>query len=165
MVSTVRSPHPASPLAVSQDCKQCWSSRQYLDQNLNDGTFCHVFGACVTNNNGFWIYWHFFTITTTYNSSHIELILNYELRPLSDECSLEWESKLLYDLHFTANQFVLATSPLRLTTSKFIYQMNACGYSPYLTASLTRGWVCLLQLLLGLASAVILRSEFRGTHG
>jgi hypothetical protein len=27
-----------------------------------------------------------------------------------------------------------------------------------------RGWVCRLQLLLVLASAVILRSEFRGTH-
>jgi hypothetical protein len=32
------------------------------------------------------------------------------------------------------------------------------------TSSLTRGWVCRLQLLLALASAVILRSEFRGTH-
>jgi hypothetical protein len=30
--------------------------------------------------------------------------------------------------------------------------------------SLTRGWVCSLQLLLALASAVILRSESRGTH-
>jgi hypothetical protein len=29
---------------------------------------------------------------------------------------------------------------------------------------LTRGWVCRLQLLLALASAVILRSESRGTH-
>jgi hypothetical protein len=28
----------------------------------------------------------------------------------------------------------------------------------------TRGWVCSLQLLLALASAVILRSETRGTH-
>jgi hypothetical protein len=33
-----------------------------------------------------------------------------------------------------------------------------------LTFSLTRGWVCHLQLLLDLASAVILRSESRGTH-
>jgi hypothetical protein len=29
---------------------------------------------------------------------------------------------------------------------------------------MTRGWVCRLQLLLGLASAVILRSESSGTH-
>jgi hypothetical protein len=29
---------------------------------------------------------------------------------------------------------------------------------------MTRGWVCRLQLLLVLASAVVLRSESRGTH-
>jgi hypothetical protein len=51
---------------------------------------------------------------------------------------LEPESVLLYDLRFTANQFVLATSPLRLTASNFIFQMNTCGYSPYVTSSLTR---------------------------
>jgi hypothetical protein len=38
------------------------------------------------------------------------------------------------------------------------FQQNACGHSPYVTSSLTRGWVCRLQLLLVLASAVILRS-------
>jgi hypothetical protein len=62
-------------------------------------------------------------------------------------------------------QSVLATSPLRPTTRIFMFQMNICGYSPYVTFSLTmRGWVCRLQLLLVLASAVILRSDFRGTH-
>jgi hypothetical protein len=74
------------------------------------------------------------------------------------------ESELLYDWRFTANRFVLATSPLRITTINFIFQLNTCGYSPYVTSSLTRGWVCRLQLLLVLASAVILRSESRGTH-
>jgi hypothetical protein len=86
---------------------------------------------------------------------------------LSHDCNLtqlESESELLYDWRFTANQFVLATSPLRLTTNTFIFQLNICGYSPYATSSLTRGWVCRLQLLLGLASAVINRSESRGTH-
>jgi hypothetical protein len=71
--------------------------------------------------------------------------------------------ELLYDWRFTANQFVLATSPLRLTISNFIFQLNTCGYSPFVTSSLTRGWVCRL-LLLALASAVILRSESYGTH-
>jgi hypothetical protein len=41
----------------------------------------------------------------------------------------------------------LATSPLRLTTSNFIFQMNTCGYNHYVASSLTRGWVCRLQLL------------------
>jgi hypothetical protein len=76
----------------------------------------------------------------------------------------ESESELLYDWRFTVNQFVLATSPLRLTTCNFIFQLNTCGYSPYVTSFLTTEWVWRLQLLLVLASAVILRSESRGTH-
>jgi hypothetical protein len=67
------------------------------------------------------------------------------------------------DGHFTANQFVLAPSPLRIPTSIF-FQLKTCGNSPYVTSSLTRGRVCRLQLLLALASAVILRSESRRTH-
>jgi hypothetical protein len=65
---------------------------------------------------------------------------------------------------FTVNQFVWATSPLRLTTSNFIFQLSSCGYSPSVTSSLTRVWVCRLQLQLVLASAVILKSESRGTR-
>jgi hypothetical protein len=37
--------------------------------------------------------------------------------------------ELLYDWRFTANLLVLVTSPLRLTTSNFIFQLNACGYN------------------------------------
>jgi hypothetical protein len=55
------------------------------------------------------------------------------------------------------NQFVFALNPLRLTTSNFIFQLNTCGYSHYVTPSLTRGWVCCLQLLLAITTAVILR--------
>jgi hypothetical protein len=61
-------------------------------------------------------------------------------------------------------QSVLAPSPLRLTTS-ILFQLNTCGYSPYVTSSLTRWWVCRLQLLLVLVSTVILWSESRRTHG
>jgi hypothetical protein len=75
----------------------------------------------------------------------------------------ESQSELLYYWRFTANQFVFATSPLRLTTSNFIFKLNAYGYSPYVTSSLNGGWVCRLQLLLVLASAVILTSDSRGT--
>jgi hypothetical protein len=61
-------------------------------------------------------------------------------------------------------QSVRLGNKLLETTSNFIFQLNTCGYSPYVTSSLMRGWVCHLQLLLVLASAVILRSESRGTH-
>jgi hypothetical protein len=44
------------------------------------------------------------------------------------------------------------------------FQLSTCDHSPYVTSSLARGWVCRLQLLLTFASAVILRSESRGTH-
>jgi hypothetical protein len=60
-------------------------------------------------------------------------------------------------------QSVLATSPLRPTIRIFIFRLNTYGYSLCVTSSLKRGWVCRLQLLLGLASAVILRSESCGT--
>jgi hypothetical protein len=59
---------------------------------------------------------------------------------------------------------VFATSPLRPTIRIFIFQLNTCGYSAYITSSPTRGWVCCLQLLLVLASAVLLRSQSSGTH-
>jgi hypothetical protein len=46
----------------------------------------------------------------------------------------------------------------------FLPQLNTCVYSPYITSSLTRGWVCRLQSLLVLGSVVILRSESSGTY-
>jgi hypothetical protein len=46
----------------------------------------------------------------------------------------ESEPELLYDWLFTA------TSPSRLISSNFIFQLNTCGHSPYVTSSLTRGW-------------------------
>jgi hypothetical protein len=73
------------------------------------------------------------------------------------------ESELLYDWRFTANQFLLAIIPLRLTTSIF-FQLNTCGHNPYVASTVARGWVCRLQLLLVLASAVILISESHLTH-
>jgi hypothetical protein len=79
------------------------------------------------------------------------------------ESESESESELLYDCRFTANQFILALSPLRPATSIF-FQLNTCGYSLYITSSLTRGWVCRLQLLLVFAKAVIVESESCGTH-
>jgi hypothetical protein len=50
------------------------------------------------------------------------------------------------------------------TRPVFIFQVNTCSYIPYVISSLTRGWVCHLQLLIALTSAVILGSGSRGTH-
>jgi hypothetical protein len=61
--------------------------------STNTITFCLVFTATHAQKDGF--------------------------RTYSRVVSPESESELLYDWRFTANQFVLATSPLRLTTSIF----------------------------------------------
>jgi hypothetical protein len=42
--------------------------------------------------------------------------------------------------------------------------MKICGYSPYVIHSLMRGWFCRLQLLLDLASVVILGYKSCGIH-
>jgi hypothetical protein len=99
---------------------------------------------------------YFTDIANLYHESLCILLLN----PIKAES----ESESLYDWRFTANQFSLAKSPLRLTTTNFTFQLNTCGYCPYVTSSLTRGWVCRLQFQLVLASTAILRSESRGTH-
>jgi hypothetical protein len=71
---------------------------------------------------------------------------------------IESDSEWLYDRRFSANRFVLATSPLRITASNSVFQLNT-----YVTSSLTRGRVCRLQLLLVLASAIILWFDSLGT--
>jgi hypothetical protein len=53
------------------------------------------------------------------------------------------QSELICDWRFTAKQFILTPSPLRLTTGDFFFQLNPYGHSPYVT-SLTRKFVCLL---------------------
>jgi hypothetical protein len=59
--------------------------------------------------------------------------------------------------------YTVVSSPLRITTSNF-FQLNTSFHIPYVTSSLTREWVCSLQLLLVLATAVILPSDSRGTR-
>jgi hypothetical protein len=62
-------------------------------------------------------------------------------------------------------QSVRLGDKLHETLDKYLFfQLNTCGFSHYVTSCKTRGWVCRLQLLLVLASAVILRYESRGTH-
>jgi hypothetical protein len=45
----------------------------------------------------------------------------------------------------------LGAKPLQ-THDQYFFHLNTCGYSPYVTSSLMKGWVCRLQLLLALAS-------------
>jgi hypothetical protein len=109
--------------------------------------------------------WHRLLTVKIFSASRAEVLSSQT--PVQNSTELtksESESELLYDWRFTANQFVLGTSTLRLTTSNFIFQLNTCDYSPYVTSSLTRGCVCRLQLLLVFASAVIIRSESRRSH-
>jgi hypothetical protein len=44
------------------------------------------------------------------------------------------------------------------------FLFNSCDHSPYIMSSFTRGWVLLLQLLLSLASELILSPESRRAH-
>jgi hypothetical protein len=59
---------------------------------------------------------------------------------------------------------LLITEPLETQARIFFSRLNVCGLSPYISSSLTVGWVCHLQLLLALARAFILGSESRGTR-
>jgi hypothetical protein len=60
---------------------------------------------------------------------------NYLVAISSQLTQSQPEAELLYDWRFTDNQFVLATSPLRLTTSNFIFQLKTCGCIPYVIPS------------------------------
>jgi hypothetical protein len=113
-----------------------------------------------------WLALHSWTLNFWTLSSPLNEWLNSRMNSPEVNWTLEpeSESELLYNWQFTAKQFVLAPSPLRLTSSNFCFQMSTCGHSPYVTSSLTRGWFCRLQLPLILASAVILRSGSRETH-
>jgi hypothetical protein len=72
-------------------------------------------------------------------------------------------SELLYDWGFTAVSLSWRQS-LETHDQYFCFKLNTCAYSPYATSCLPREWVCRLQLLLVLASAVILRYESRRIH-
>jgi hypothetical protein len=65
------------------------------------------------------------------------------------------KSKLLYDWRFTANQFLLATTPRWPRPEVPPPQLNPWGNSPHVTSSLTRRWVCLLWTCLAFRQVYI----------
>jgi hypothetical protein len=105
------------------------------------------------------------SLVTAYNNGYSSVFaLNFSLNGGSLPTELLFRVWVTLPGRFTANQFVLATTPLRLSTSIFFFQLNTCFHSPYITSSLAKGWLCTLQFLLALASAVILRPNSRGTR-
>jgi hypothetical protein len=64
------------------------------------------------------------------------------------------ESKLLYDWQFTASQFFLASSPLRLMTRDFLFQLNPCSNSLYVNILSDEKMGLSLTNMLGLSSSV-----------
>jgi hypothetical protein len=146
----------------------------------------------MTNKTGYglddWIYWHLFTITTANNKwlSKTRSIPYWTTSALSSTVTdlVRFTNRSLLLLLLPWTPIVLQMNPsrvdsmLRPTVSWPVYlgikhqsgaydkifitvrqlQVCWCGVLP-----LTRRWVCRLQLLLVLASAVILGSESRGT--
>jgi hypothetical protein len=70
--------------------------------------------------------------------------------------------------YFMIGGLLPITSPWRQalwdSRSVFYFQLNTCDNSLHVTSSLTRGWVCHLQLLLALTSAIIFGSESVLSH-
>jgi hypothetical protein len=67
--------------------------------------------------------------------------------------------RVTYGLAVYRQSISFGDSPPETHDQRFL-----CGHSPYVISSLSRGWISRLQLLLALASGVVLRSEPRGTH-
>jgi hypothetical protein len=96
------------------------------------------------------------------------------LNSQSASLSSKSKSESLYDLRFTANQFALASSPLTPTSrdfpphlglvTKYLLLFDSYGLVFCGAPSLTRGRVCVLYMLLALASAVFLGPESLGTR-
>jgi hypothetical protein len=85
--------------------------------------------------------------------------LRYHLLLSPQNAYRESESQLFYELAVYRQSVRSGAKPLE-THDHYFFQLNTCCYNPYVTSSLTRGWVCRLQLLLALASAAGLMPIF-----
>jgi hypothetical protein len=88
--------------------------------------------------------------------THLRIVTSWHWRVVELSTRAEMKLSWRYVVICLGYKLMKLLSPLPLK----------CKYSPqhFGTLSLTRGWVCRLQLLLALASAVILGSESHGTR-
>jgi hypothetical protein len=101
-------------------------------------------------------------LTSTSSSTILLTFLNSQLQFFQ---SILWSKLVRVRVRFTVwlvvyrQSVCLGVEPLEIHGQTFLPQMNTYNKSPYIISSLTRGWVCHIQLLLDLASAFILGSE------
>jgi hypothetical protein len=104
---------------------------------------------------------HLYKLLTTLHKPHYVFsnIFDCRLKRLPQFCLSELR------LADCCQSVRLGDKPLETHDQQFFFlQLNTCDHSSHITSSLTIGWVYRLQLLLVLASAVILESESWGTH-
>jgi hypothetical protein len=132
---------------------------------------CHVLGTVVTSDNGLWIWWSDLLALLYKYSQLLQFTINLDRQGQFSYCLsfYDWLQKVKVKAEVTLRLVVYRQSVRPSITSlethdQIFFQLNSCGNGPYVTSSLTREWVCHLQSLQVLASAVILRSDSRGTH-
>jgi hypothetical protein len=135
-----------------------------------------------------------FTVITNYNSSpsmtaciSLHSLLDYECllfwvtdliliyESVTYSASVHWLTLLSWTLNYWTAFGILLRMNDDSRRNRTLIRMNSrtifrvrvtlrLAYSPYVTSSLTRRWICRLQLMMAFASAVILGSESRGNH-
>jgi hypothetical protein len=84
---------------------------------------------------------------------YCDLRMNHEWILLYDWMRSESESKLFYDWRLTADQFILVSSPLKITTTDF-FNWTLSGNSPYVTSLSDEKMGLSLMNMVGLTSSV-----------
>jgi hypothetical protein len=99
------------------------------------------------------------------SSSHLTNSLTHQL---TNQLLTKWLSavrlRVTLRLAVYGQSVFLGAKALETHDQYFLFFNWTLTDNPYTKSSLTRGWVCRLQLLLAFASAVILGSQSLGTH-
>jgi hypothetical protein len=73
-----------------------------------------------------WVYWHFFTITVSYNTSHNDVCLT-DLYEESLTALNAPKVKLCYDRQSVGQSVLVSSTHLGLTT-RFLFLPDSCGF-------------------------------------